>query len=304
MKRIVVIIIVLSFTLGVQAQNWAPTGAVWHYSKTYPSPFDIQYVKVESLGDTVVSGKVCKLVSKNNSALCDGRPLREAMYSENDKVYFYEDSLGFQLLYDFSAIAGATWEIYLHRSYPGGVDTIKVKVDSLSTTVINSQTLKIYYDTYVVPSHGEIIVASHGTVIERLGNMHYMFPWNYDDCDIAFGGPLRCYQDAVLGLYNTGEASKCDYENTNIDELHPDDEISVYPNPFITTTTIYLGFSIENKDNLQVVLYDVLGKEVKRIEGITTNEVQVHRENLLAGIYYYQLNSEASLIKTGKLVVE
>jgi len=64
-----------------------------------------------------------------------------------------------------------------------------------------------------------------------------------------------------------------------------------YPNPFNPSTTI--EFSIPNKDNVKIVIYDALGKEVNTLvnQQLEPGSYKVNFEpgNLASGIYYYSL---------------
>ena len=78
--------------------------------------------------------------------------------------------------------------------------------------------------------------------------------------------------------------------------------IMVYPNPFETTTTIRVEGS-EVYSELELVIYDALGRMVKRTNGRAANQVVLDRKELEKGIYFYQLWNTSKLIGTGKVVV-
>jgi hypothetical protein len=78
--------------------------------------------------------------------------------------------------------------------------------------------------------------------------------------------------------------------------------VSVYPSPFSNLTTLRLeGY---NPENAQLIVYDVFGKEVKKITQINTNAVLVERNNLPAGIYFYSLSENNKQLTSGKLLVQ
>lgn len=64
-----------------------------------------------------------------------------------------------------------------------------------------------------------------------------------------------------------------------------------YPNPFNPTTTI--RFELPKANYVRLLLYDVLGREVKTIydgEALSgLNEVELNTENLTSGVYFYSL---------------
>ncbi len=77
-----------------------------------------------------------------------------------------------------------------------------------------------------------------------------------------------------------------------------------YPNPFNPTTTI--KFEVPQTTNVRLVLYDLLGKEVKTLfegeakAGIT--EVTISAEELNSGVYFYSLTT-VNHISSKKLIV-
>src|SRR5512137_1956410 len=90
--------------LTTPAQEWAPIGALWHYTEKFSvwnPPIEIDYIKIESIKDTIIADKVCKKLTKRHNLCCTDRPDVEFMYSENNQVFFYDTHFNsFQLLYD------------------------------------------------------------------------------------------------------------------------------------------------------------------------------------------------------------
>ena len=75
----------------------------------------------------------------------------------------------------------------------------------------------------------------------------------------------------------------------------------IYPNPFSDETT--LRFSNPKGEAYTFSLHNVLGREVKRIEKITTSELTITRVNLTSGLYFFKLEQEEGTIISGKLVI-
>jgi hypothetical protein len=77
-----------------------------------------------------------------------------------------------------------------------------------------------------------------------------------------------------------------------------------YPNPFNPSTNI--RFEVPHSTNIKLVLYDLLGREVRILfEGEAlagVNEIELNAENLAGGIYFYRLISE-DFIATKKLML-
>ena len=69
----------------------------------------------------------------------------------------------------------------------------------------------------------------------------------------------------------------------------------------ITTTTLLI--SNENS-SLELVIFDMLGREVKRVKS-NSNRSIIEREDLKAGIYILKLTSDGdSIYHTQKLIVK
>lgn len=75
---------------------------------------------------------------------------------------------------------------------------------------------------------------------------------------------------------------------------------TVYPNPFNVSTTIQFN---TKTTNAQLTIYNVVGQNVKTIKQITTNTVKIERDDLTAGIYFYELEQNSKTLSTGKLII-
>jgi hypothetical protein len=103
-----------------------------------------------------------------------------------------------------------------------------------------------------------------------------------------------------------GTPGKQNCTNVFIPQYQPDKNVSllVYPNPFSASASIMIR-SAKPIENGTLVIYDLPGKEVRRLDHIRSNHVTVYREDLSPGIYLIHLYSgEGKSFGTGKLVVE
>jgi len=83
--------------------------------------------------------------------------------------------------------------------------------------------------------------------------------------------------------------------------IRPRNFSNVFPNPFSTYAII--TFHNPQSETYQLVLYNSKGQEVKRIEGRKTEQIEIKRDGLPNGIYFYSLNSKQKTIGTGKVIV-
>jgi hypothetical protein len=51
-------------------------------------------------------------------------------------------------------------------------------------------------------------------------------------------------------------------------------------------------------------MFDVLGKNVKTLKGISTKEFQISRNGLENGVYFYKIYSGENTLSIGKLIVQ
>lgn len=79
-------------------------------------------------------------------------------------------------------------------------------------------------------------------------------------------------------------------------------DVRVYPNPFHQYATFKVNNSNIHHAELKVI--DIFGRVIKTIDNIQTNEITLNRDNLVNGIYFYQLTEKAKTIATGKFIVE
>lgn len=101
-------------------------------------------------------------------------------------------------------------------------------------------------------------------------------------------------------LWNTAHMTITQITPTGIASIGNDNGVKVYPNPF----TSYATFSFDNEvNNATIALYDITGKEVKKMD-FSGKEVQVQRDGLANGIYFYNVVAGDQQIKTGKLIIQ
>ncbi len=85
--------------------------------------------------------------------------------------------------------------------------------------------------------------------------------------------------------------------------FHPElDAVNVYPNPFSETATFELA-TTETFRQLQFTLYDVTGREIKRIN-FSGNRFDLQRTDLTNGMYIYRIESNGTLLSTGKVIAQ
>ena len=78
----------------------------------------------------------------------------------------------------------------------------------------------------------------------------------------------------------------------------------IYPNPFITSAILQVT-SASEIENGEILIYNIYGKVVKRIENINTNRIEISRDGLSDGMYICRFSDKKNnIFGTGKFIVE
>ncbi len=299
MRRALLITLIISCNTFLEAQNWAAAGSVWHFNYSNLT-FD-GYIKIEKIGDTLISGKICDILKKTRigynyiSSSDDTIYLgREYTRLSNDTVYNFRNNQFF-ILYCFNAVPGDTWLVAGNNTNCNLTDSIKV--DSIGTTVISSTTLRYIWTSPSI----NIGLQFTGKVVEKIGCIGYMFPEPFCLTDLNEGGPFRCYSDSSLWSFQTGIVPYCDFTNQIAEQSLTNRIGLVYPNPFSKSTTIFLP---NQKKNSKAVLkiFNALGTQVAEYSNFR-NEQLIEGDFLSDGIYLWIIyNNNNEIISSGKII--
>lgn len=277
------------------AQTWAPIGAKWTYTQSTVNPNYITFKTFESISDTSINGQNCKILNViENSGPGFSITYQEFTYSDSNKVYFYKDN-DWCLIYDFNAKQNDSF--VLNCTFGAVKHPVVVKVIAVDTITINGKQLKRF--DYLV---SDLLIGFSGFVIEGIGNTYGMFPVVHHTLGI---GPLRCYEDSILGLYknqyyyrnrDSAWQQDCDLIITSVDKPNVAKNSKVFPNPFYD----HLTFQFLNNIQTTVTLYDLMGKCV--LAQIFTNHATINTEHLPRSIYFYEVRSNNGTRKTGMII--
>ncbi len=284
-------------------QDWAPVGTTWYYTERYAFSGNEDYFLLKSEKDTVFNGLNCKYISKNELIFCSDRPLYEIVFSRNDTVFFFDSHFNeFQILYDFNAQVNSGWIIKTVDNINSNIDTIFVKVDSISNVLINGQVLKKFHVTYHCYFEQFYDMQLPSEIIEKIGDINYLFNFYPQDamtCDANYSSGLRCYYDPIFGNYETGIVDSCNYTHiwVGINKSPENDQnLIIYPNPAKSNINISginhlkLSYTITNLMNEKIINK----RELKE---------SINIENLQKGIYLFYIYDEQNiLIKIEKII--
>jgi len=285
----------------VHAQDFAPVGAKWHYGAGAAFSPNTFYMWVESVGDTLVAGRNCRMLTSNYGVDCSFYSMPYLVLWEDSAVHFYVPQLDtFQTLFDMKALPGETWQTAFTTDVSFEIDTVEVLVDSIGFQEINGHVLKQLYVTYSITSGenwGGGYMSYPAVITDRLGDMEYLFRLytNQAICDGTYSLGLRCYEDPVLGFFSTGTAPACDYTFTSVAE-EIIGQVTVYPNP--TTGIIRVG--VEGEREFTVHVMDCTGRNVMIQRSAGEHLVDV--SELPDGVYVLRLERAGKLLGHRRIV--
>ena len=104
-----------------------------------------------------------------------------------------------------------------------------------------------------------------------------------------------------LGTYDNHFWETCNGV-AGTEENYSSQSVLICPNPFSTQTT--LTFANPTHQNCTLTLFDLHGQIVRTIRNITADKVEIERQSLSCGLYFFQLRTEKQIIATGKLMIE
>lgn len=272
----VIILLMLTFNLKSQSE-WAPTGAVWHFSKPLLDYPKVAYTRFSSIGDTTINAHSCKIIEQFMPIDAYGDLVNYTTYlftySDSNRVYLFKDNT-FSLLYDFNKIEGEYW---INNRWN---DTIFV--DSVGVMEINGISLKTQY----IHNRNNWYISFAGLVIERIGWTGYFYPFSGEFAPPE-GGPIRCYQDDSISYQ---VVNNCDSVSSAISEYFQDYvDLKIFPNPTKDKLNIVFG---ESNDNL-IELFNSKGQLVYKQLVKSTHSVDM--QTLLPGIYILKVSNKKNV---------
>jgi Secretion system C-terminal sorting domain len=274
---------------------FAPLGAKWVYD-VYPCEIGAQVdhtFTVTITEDSIIQGKYCTYVpgsfcSQIASCVSDG----VYVYQTGSKVFAYEPQYDtFQMVYDFDLLAGSSYRYVRCDEQVGSIDSMTIYVESADD---NSQMLRMVADS---PGNYEKTV----TIYKGIGGNFENRILFGDYCifleEPCFYTELHCYYvpGAFDFVWNCGV-------NFTIEPINTKALPNLFPNP--ASDFITIQFKNVQQESISFKLLNSMG-ELVRSETLPKgqNETKVVIENMLNGLYFWQLSNEKELLGNGKLVI-
>ncbi|MBK6398872.1 MAG: SBBP repeat-containing protein [Bacteroidetes bacterium] len=191
------------------------------------------------------------------------------------------------------------------NSYLTGFIKLSAHFGPITMNAVNQDVFVVKYDSAGTPLWG---VKSTGNLNETTGGIssdnaqNIYIGGRYSSPTAIFGTIPLVNSDAFLGSYDLFIA-KLNYVATGIPEnaILPAN-FFLYPNP-VSDRSI-LSFYNEKNESFDFKIFDVTGKCLESVSGIISNEVEIDKNTLPAGLYVFRLSSEKGTVISGKFIVE
>ena len=111
---------------------------------------------------------------------------------------------------------------------------------------------------------------------------------------------LLCYKVHDSLMYHNPSYSSC-YVVTSVDPIISKNEIvKILPNPVVDVSWLTVSGMYE-KEELNIALYNIFGQRIlfKKF----TREIQIFRNELPSGIYFYKVFFRSEAVASGKIIV-
>jgi len=310
MKKIVTLLFLNTIAFGTKAQTtpWISQGATWFY--TWSGAGLGGNMKIEYTHDTILFGKTCEILKTTRymyGMQGPGLPIvllstqilgNGYTYSDGDTV-FYLNGNHFNILYNFGAQVNERWDL--------GVDTSDclcsksiVKVDSISSVTINSNSHRVLYTSDSANS----TVGITGKIIEHVGALQYLFP-TARNCNpeivVDFSMyNFSCFQDNTMS-YKLVSPDECENPyHVGITELaNGSKQIQCFPNPVEDE----LNINFIGEKNYRICIHNLLGENIIETKKQNNLSVSIDMSSLASGIYIATLEDKFGE-KTSKLIMK
>ncbi len=280
MRILLFFLITLYFNKPVLSQEYIPmlqqdnSWGVDFWGSNFNGSFNVQSFKVIISGEQDIEGVIYKEIS----------PFGCLWREENGIIYEFVEDGEERIVIDFTLEVGDVFEIeydlcYSYRSF---------YYDLVVTAV---------YEDFIAGEVRKVIEFSdYGELwIEGIGSTEGIAP-GAEDPDS--GNYLVCFEKNNETTFFNG-ATMCNNTFLSIEENRKP-QLKLFPNPVTYISTLQLP---ETLSNGIIRYYNVTGKLLKE-EVLLSNEVQIKRNDLNAGIYLYQILNGGIVQYANKFLVK
>jgi hypothetical protein len=268
----------LTINASAQVYHPFPTGnANWEYQyfDDFHMPTNI-YNYHSFSGDTVIANLNYKQVI-NSQAVYEG-----AIREQNKRIYFIPDSTSTEyLLYDFNLTVG---DKIIHPFGGALCSNDTVTITAIDSLVIAGTNYIIYY------------LSSSTYWIDGIGAATNLLTPCNNNC-LSGDFYLHCVT-STTGLNYSPMGNSCIVSTK--EQTQKNNTVTILPNPFTTNARISVGANFE-QSTLSII--NTLGQVVKQQQVLYSNETLTN-QNLVKGLYFYQVKNNQGATANGKFIVE
>jgi len=303
----------LSWMCMGQTLDWAPVGAKWYFEETYFMSADIGYVVIESVKDTVINNRNCKMLVANKYACYIAPPTDVSgcypypdtifyTYESNDTVYFYNPLVNdFRLVYVNNKNIGDSiiinWEMQRYNM-PDTVCRFKYVIDSIKYISMNSVILRITYlheEGGILARYIENMSFHNPPYYMGLTLIYYKCPATIVDGTFY---SFRCYYHPTYGLFKFSSVD-CDYTYTSsFTQLETENTDIYYSNEYLFVNLPQRYFPVV------VRVSDALGKEYAKLKIENPDESKIYLDIPSGKFYILQIISDNSDYRTNMKIIK
>jgi Secretion system C-terminal sorting domain len=129
--------------------------------------------------------------------------------------------------------------------------------------------------------------------------------WCTNDSATVRSSLVDGYSNISFGLVSFMPlANSCYQSNLLVNEprIESIDVSKIYPNPF--SESAILEFHNPNSESVAVQIFATSGKQIRSFDGITSNFLELRKENLSNGLYFYQIRNQNGKSQNGKFLIQ
>jgi hypothetical protein len=149
------------------------------------------------------------------------------------------------------------------------------------------------------PAGDYFFILSSGKFTMQPGEIQtitYAVTWAIDSSTGNSLDTLFAAHDTVLSFFRNGYTMP-----VGLNEMQNEIKSYVYPNPFSNQTSIY--FDNPSGETFTLIIYDVLGKEIKVMNELSRQPVILEKGNINPGLYFYNIYSHSGKEVSGKIII-
>lgn len=287
--NIIILLLFWAMPIWLNAQNLFPSTISYCYS-VYTDEPNVQTHTITNLGDTLIDNRNCIIVDGPQQFGFDLRYLA----LEGNQVYRYSRiTEQFYLLYDFDLIPGDTLSINLNYNVSSEVefsDTVAhFSIDNLYGLDINGE-MKLVQE---ISPLGDFSLLTWGDrLIQGIGSTDYILPYSQGQ---------EIYVQFSEAVFENGTNYLEQQCISSSKEVFDDNAWQIYPNPASGCIKLVLNTTLGIDDNLIVHVRNNQGQHIRSIP-LAENQA-IEMSNLVAGVYYLQIQSASDFSSIKKLII-